>query len=143
MATTKQQTTRKSRGTAQTRKRDRIVEGVKSRPLTAAAVATLAGAAGAAAYFLTRSKEDRPLMKWGQDADDTGTGAASPSARQADKLANSDTSTSASAAGGTRATAPSGGAKATASSTPVGSKAAGLDETVKDQTKVGSVAYGA
>ena len=41
-----------------------MVTTVKERPYAAAALATVA--AGAAAFFLTRSKSDKPVMDWGQ-----------------------------------------------------------------------------
>nr|WP_314444695.1 hypothetical protein [uncultured Sphingomonas sp.] len=50
---------------ARDRRRDRVVNTVKERPYAAAALATVA--AGAAAFFLTRGKSDKPLMNWGQD----------------------------------------------------------------------------
>lgn len=148
----------RGRFTSRNRKRDRIVDGVKSRPYTVAAVAT--AAAGAAAFLLSR-KSDRPLMNWGQD--DTGAGT-SDSAKAADRLETqgsttmatsletASTSPSSSAGiGSGKETSPSsvksstgsaiGQSSATGVSKTTGST--GLDETAKDQTKTGSVAYGA
>lgn len=135
-----------SKHTIRTRRRDTVVNTVKERPYTAAALATVA--AGAAAFFLTRGKSDRPLMNWGQDTqgDDTSgtgaTGGASPSAVQAANLAASFTSTSASAAGGT--------GSSTSHATPhdavkSGGKPgdAGLDQTAQTEAKVGAISYGA
>lgn len=139
------------------RRRDRVVETVKERPYAAAALATVA--AGAAAFFLTRNKSDRPLMNWGQETTGDsvkgagafkpqGTTDTSPSATQAAALATSGSTTNASASGGTgSSTAPASKIAGTNSATPAGDGAKasgkGLDDTAKTETKVGSIAYGA
>lgn len=51
--------------TTRDRRRDQVLNTVKERPYAAAALATVA--AGAAAFFLTRGKSDKPLMNWGQE----------------------------------------------------------------------------
>ena len=94
-----------------------VVNTVKERPYTAAALATVA--AGAAAFFLTRGKSDKPLMKWGQEPQgNDGASGTSPSAAQAASLAASDTSTNAAASGGTGASfSPAAAMRATTSAT--------------------------
>ena len=120
------------------RRRDRIVEGVKSRPYTAAAVATLAGAAGAAAYFLSRRDSDKPLMNWGQ-SDSNSEQKSGASAYKQGSTSKSRTletaSASPSASAGTGATSGTGKGSAKGST--------GLDQSAQDQTKTGSIAYGA
>ncbi|GAA4009685.1 hypothetical protein [Sphingomonas humi] len=154
------QTQRRRTGAAgRDRRRDKVIDTVKERPYTAAALATVA--AGAAAFFLTRGKGDKPLMNWGQDRQDghspsssagkdAVTGGTSPSAVQAAALANAGTSTSASSTGGTaavnRADQPTGTSKPTTTGkTSDGGKTGdnGLDAAAKEQTKAGSIAYGA
>ncbi|GAA4015888.1 hypothetical protein GCM10022280_13400 [Sphingomonas swuensis] len=49
------------------RRRDRVIDTVKDRPYATAALATVA--AGAAAFFLTRGKSDKPLMDWGSKSE--------------------------------------------------------------------------
>ena len=123
------------------RRRDRIVEGVKSRPYTAAAVATLAGAAGAAAYFLSRRDSDKPLMNWGQSDSNSEQKAGASAFKQGSTSSDSTletASTTPSASAGTGAT--SGTSKSSGSSRK---GTTGLDETASDQTKTGSIAYGA
>lgn len=114
------------------RKRDRIVDGVKSRPYTAAAVATLAGAAGAAAYFLTRERSDKPLMNWDREAGDgkAGAGAFKPEISSEIKRSAPDGMTS--------------GRSSESLSRTSGAKGnSGLDETSADPIKTGAISYGA
>jgi hypothetical protein len=161
---------RQSKGGGRDRKRDKIINGVKDRPYTAAAVATIAGAAGAAAYFLSRKSEDKPLMNWGKSSSESdsikGAGAYKPqgSTTNSSTLETASRSPSSSAGLGAtregvsdnRTTGTSDSATSalatgtTGSSSTKGAKSSskasgstGLDETAKDQTKVGSVAYGA
>lgn len=158
-------------GSDRERRRDAVVNTVKERPYTAAALATVA--AGAAAFFLTRGKSDKPLMKWGQEpqgdhvkgaaafkqggsitdssletAGSTKSGqtagtSTSPSAAQADSLAASGTSTNAAAGGGTgSSTSPA--ATSTARNAATGTKeGSALDQSAKTDTKVGAISYGA
>ena len=124
------------------RRRDVVVNTVKERPYTAAALATVA--AGAAAFFLTRSKSDKPLVKWGQEPQgNDGASGTSPSAAQAASLAASDTSTNAAASGGTGASfSPAAAMRATTSATDKTADAT-IDDATKTDTKVGAIAYGA
>jgi hypothetical protein len=160
---------RQSKSGGRDRKRDKIINGVKDRPYTAAAVATIAGAAGAAAYFLSRKSEDKPLMNWGKSSDgdsikgagaykqqgsttnsstletasrspssSAGLGATREGVSDNRTTGTSDSATSALATGTTGSSSTKG-----AKSSSKASGSTGLDETAKDQTKVGSVAYGA
>lgn len=98
------------------RRRDRVVSTVKERPYAAAALATVA--AGAAAFFLTRSKSDKPLMNWGQESEGDrlkGAGAFKQSGKQqgsttSDRSLETATASPSSSAGtgaGTGANSPS------------------------------------
>ncbi|NJC06390.1 hypothetical protein GGQ97_002183 [Sphingomonas kaistensis] len=154
-------------GADRERRRDRVVNTVKERPYTAAALATVA--AGAAAFFLTRSKSDKPLMNWGQEttgkqqdlaasdrsletastapSGSAGTSSGSPSAVRAASLAATGSSTNAAATPGTDAATASttGSAQANAATPDAAAKSvgAGLDQTAKTDTKVGAISYGA
>ncbi len=124
------------------RRRDKVVNTVKERPYTAAALATVA--AGAAAFFLTRGKSDKPLMKWAQEPQgDAGATDTRPSAAQAASLAASDTSTNAAATGGTGASFSPAAAMRATSASPDKTADAALDQSAKTETKVGAIAYGA
>lgn len=145
------------------RKRDRLVEGVKNRPYTTAAVATLAAGAGAAAFLLTRSKSDKPLINWGQSSDSerqsgTQAGRTQGSTSSSSTLETSSASPSSSAgmSAGTGASSASSiakdigaGSQSATSRTPAQAGAdlakggTGLDQTAEDQTKTGAIAYGA
>lgn len=146
-------------------RRVRVVNTVKERPYTAAALATVA--AGAAAFFLTRSKSDKPLMNWGQEttgkqqdlassdrsletastapSSSAGTSSASPSAVRAASLAANGSSTNAAATPGTDAASTTGSAQGNAATPDAAAKSvgAGLDQTAKTDTKVGAISYGA
>jgi hypothetical protein len=94
------------------RRRDRVVNTVKERPYTAAALATVA--AGAAAFFLTRGKSDKPLMNWGQDSKGDnlkGAGAykqqGSTTSRRSLETTSTSPSSSAGTGAGTGGTSPS------------------------------------
>ncbi|UUR08501.1 hypothetical protein [Sphingomonas glaciei] len=158
-------------GADRDRRRDAVVNTVKERPYAAAALATVA--AGAAAFFLTRSKSDKPLMNWGQDT--TGDTVMDSSARKQQGSTTSDRSletastspsSSAGTGAGTGSTSPSAVRAASLSATPNGTNAgttpgtgakssaadagtnnksadAGLNQAAKTETKVGAIAYGA
>lgn len=99
--------------------RNRLVEGVRDRPYTAATAAALATvAAGAAAFFLTRDRGDKPLLKWGS-------------------ASNSEAKSDAAAFKGDGAK-PIAAKIDVAGSSPT---ATALDDKADAQTKVGSIAY--
>lgn len=99
-------------GADRERRRDKVVNTVKERPYTAAALATVA--AGAAAFFLTRSKSEKPLLNWGQETGGDhvkGAGAykqqGSTTSDRSLETASSSPSSSAGTGAGTGATSPS------------------------------------
>lgn len=153
------------------RRRDRVVNKVKERPYTTAALATVA--AGAAAFFLTRgSKSDKPLINWSKDGQgDTvkGAGAFKQGSTTSDRsleTASTSPSSSAGVGAGAAGTSPSavqaatlssGGASTSAAATgstgssggtgsvTTGTSAteSGFDDKAKTETKAGAISYGA
>lgn len=107
--------------TTRDRRRDQVLNTVKERPYAAAALATVA--AGAAAFFLTRSKSDKPLMNWGQDSQGDrvkGAGAYKQGSSGNDRsleTASASPSSSAGTGAGTGGTSPSAIQAATLSKT--------------------------
>jgi hypothetical protein len=148
MATTRT-TNSRSRGSNRTASRfGAIGDSVRERPLATAAVATAAAAAGAFFFARRSGVTADTITKWGQDAKDgldnlTGRGKAdSDNAQQGSATDTKAAATSPSVSAATKL--GSGSAPASAKkSAPKGSGNTGLDETDADQSKVGSVAYGA
>ena len=148
-------------------RRNRVVETVRDRPYSSAGLAALATvAAGAAAFFLTR-KSDKPVMNWGQAEGDNVKGAgaykgqgSTTGSSSSLETASSSPSSSAGVGAGTGGSSPSaiqassmetkgtsgidlGKPGSDALGSAEGKGSTGLDQTAKDQTKTGSVAYGA
>lgn len=141
-----------------------IGDSIRERPLATAAVATAAAAAGAFFFARRSGVTTDTVAKWGQDAkdelasltghdradSDNATGGAAkttgtPSSDAAGKLA--ETGSAGFAVGGESGGKPAAGKSTSALSSGTEASArsgnTGLDETVKDQSEVGSVAYGA
>lgn len=143
-----------------------IGDSIRERPLATAAVATAAAAAGAFFFARRSGVTTDTVAKWGQDArvslgSLTGGGQAdsdnaqqdaisgtraktgTPSSSAASKLAATGTSGTSDglASGGESGGTPAPGKTSEARGTAGGNT--GLDSTSKDQTEVGSVAYGA
>jgi hypothetical protein len=149
-----------------------IGDSIRERPLATAAVATAAAAAGAFFFARRSGVTTDTVAKWGQDAKEefgnltglgkadsdnagqssaSGTGAtaksATPSSKAASKLSSSTSGEN--LGSGESGGKPAAGKLNEASSSDRGGQTSqaggntGLDATSKDQSEVGSVAYGA
>lgn len=126
------------------RRRDQVLNTVKERPYTAAALATVA--AGAAAFFLTRGKSDKPLMNWGQQSEGDrlkGAGAykqqGSTTSDRSLETTSASPSSSAGASAGTGGTSPSAVQAATLAGSGTSTNAAAGGSSGGSTSKIGSI----